>query len=251
MGSHILHLACLLAICLPLLSVQLPSTTIFSKPARSKLCAETRSTRLSKLPALVQQRAQPERQQRQQETRSSGSSFGADGTTGENRRTEEIEGKGSTQQRQEEQSALKTTRKPWDPPFPKRENGAERKGAWRILPHSEPRRSERKGQSRTVAPQNLDGDVEEDELGEVKPQEHVAASNGTSQNHLQKARAKGISTLWLIVAGLAVLLLFLAFAILTAHCLAWFLVSNTEARLAEARRGLLKGGEMRLCLCSK
>ena len=42
-----------------------------------------------------------------------------------------------------------------------------------------------------------------------------------------------------------------AFAVLVAHCLAWFLVYKTEARLGEVRAGLLRGGEMKLCLCGR
>jgi len=53
----------------------------------------------------------------------------------------------------------------------------------------------------------------------------------------------------LIVMGLIIFIF--AFAILVAHCLAWFLVYKTEARLGEVRSGLLRGGEMRLCLCGK
>lgn len=53
----------------------------------------------------------------------------------------------------------------------------------------------------------------------------------------------------LVVLGLITYIF--AFAILIAHCLAWFLVYKTEARLGEVRRGLLRGGEMRLCLCGK
>jgi hypothetical protein len=46
-------------------------------------------------------------------------------------------------------------------------------------------------------------------------------------------------------------LLILLFAMLIAHCLAWFIVYKTEARLGEARRGLVQGGEMKLCLCAR
>lgn len=42
-----------------------------------------------------------------------------------------------------------------------------------------------------------------------------------------------------------------AFAVLIAHCLAWFLVYKTEARLSEVRSGLFRGGEMKLCLCGR
>jgi len=41
-----------------------------------------------------------------------------------------------------------------------------------------------------------------------------------------------------------------AFAVLIAHCLAWFIVYKTESRLGEVRKGLLRGGDMRVCLCA-
>ena len=59
-----------------------------------------------------------------------------------------------------------------------------------------------------------------------------------------------MSALRVCIAILAFLLFILLFAILVAHCLAWFLVYKTEARLGEARRGIMQGGEMRLCLCA-
>lgn len=53
----------------------------------------------------------------------------------------------------------------------------------------------------------------------------------------------------LVTMGLIIFVF--AFAILIAHCLAWFLVYKTEARLGEVRSGLLRGGEMKLCLCGR
>jgi hypothetical protein len=60
-----------------------------------------------------------------------------------------------------------------------------------------------------------------------------------------------MTVVWPILAVLAGMLLILLFALLIAHCLAWFIVYKTEARLGEARRGLVQGGEMRLCLCAR
>lgn len=57
--------------------------------------------------------------------------------------------------------------------------------------------------------------------------------------------------IWTTIAVLTGLLLVVGVVILMIHCLAWFIVYQTEARLGEARRGLLMGGEMRLCLCGR
>jgi hypothetical protein len=50
---------------------------------------------------------------------------------------------------------------------------------------------------------------------------------------------------------LAILLFIVAFAVLVAHCLAWFIVYKTEVRLGDLRKGLLRGGDMRVCLCAQ
>jgi hypothetical protein len=143
--------------------------------------------------------------------------------------------------------ATSSSKRPWDPPFP---TTNPRKGSeWRILPPSEPRAS--------------DGDVEQIEH-EILP-ETVSHTPPSQTSHIQRpndhrptqsdrtARDNpgGMSVVWTIVAILAGILLVLLFAALIAHCLAWFIVYKTEARLGEARRGLVQGGEMRLCLCAR
>lgn len=58
--------------------------------------------------------------------------------------------------------------------------------------------------------------------------------------------------LWQVLLVTMGLIIFVfAFAVLVAHCLAWFLIYRTEARLGEVRAGLLRGGEMKLCLCGR
>lgn len=58
--------------------------------------------------------------------------------------------------------------------------------------------------------------------------------------------------LWhILLFTMGIIIFVFAFAILVAHCLAWFLVYKTEARLGEIRSGLLRGGEMKLCLCGR
>lgn len=87
-----------------------------------------------------------------------------------------------------------------------------------------------------------------------KPATVETAENDTKpiEKEATRAASKHGPIPWrplLIVMGLFIFIF--AFAILVAHCLAWFLVYRTEARLGEVRSGLLRGGEMRLCLCGK
>lgn len=67
---------------------------------------------------------------------------------------------------------------------------------------------------------------------------------------VQGGKSKGMVVVWGGAAVMAVILFLMAFAVLIAHCLAWFLVYKTEARLGEARRGIMMSGDMRLCLCA-
>jgi hypothetical protein len=136
-----------------------------------------------------------------------------------------------------------TSRKPWDPPFPtySSRKGKEREDAWLILPSNSDARNERN-----------------DEAGEERVGQHGGRSVDAleiireKEQFVDKKEAKSLmSIVWTSVAVLAGILLTLLFAILIAHCLAWFIVYKTEARLGEARRGLVQGGEMRLCLCAR
>lgn len=71
-------------------------------------------------------------------------------------------------------------------------------------------------------------------------------------NEARKIANSSHLPLWQILLLLMGILLFIfGFAILVAHCLAWFLVYKTEARLGELRRGLMRGGDMKLCLCAR
>jgi hypothetical protein len=136
-----------------------------------------------------------------------------------------------------------TSRKPWDPPFPtySSRKGKEREDAWLILPSNSDARNERN-----------------DGAGEERVGQHGGRSVDAleiireKEQFVDKKEAKSLmSIVWTSVAILAGILLTLLFAILIAHCLAWFIVYKTEARLGEARRGLVQGGEMRLCLCAR
>ncbi|KZM23637.1 hypothetical protein ST47_g5235 [Ascochyta rabiei] len=66
-----------------------------------------------------------------------------------------------------------------------------------------------------------------------------------------KARERGLPLWQVLLVTMGFIIFVFAFAILISHCLAWFIVYKTEARLGEVRSGLLKGGEMKLCLCGK
>jgi hypothetical protein len=148
---------------------------------------------------------------------------------------------------------VQPVRRPWDPPFPTTTSSTRKESGWRILQSSPPKRTEKL--------------VEEGERSGVEELEHMRTVAETAKprdglhpvrgQHQPLEKENGrktcglMSFLWTLLAILAGLLLFLFFAILTAHCLAWFIVYKTEARLGEARRGLVQGGEMRLCLCAR
>ena len=78
----------------------------------------------------------------------------------------------------------------------------------------------------------------------------VDTAVSTSAKKKSKRKPSVMSAIWICVGVFAVLICIFIFAMLIAHCLAWFLVYKTEARLGEARRGIMQGGEMRLCLCA-
>jgi hypothetical protein len=60
-----------------------------------------------------------------------------------------------------------------------------------------------------------------------------------------------MSNLRVLALLFAILTSALLFTVLIAHCLAWFIVYKAEARLGELRAGILRGGEMRVCLCTR
>jgi hypothetical protein len=114
----------------------------------------------------------------------------------------------------------------------------EKDDAWLILPSTTPAQSDGASETR--------GHREEKSVDVP----HVNIENELHvKNKRQATPVKSI--VWTSIAALAAVFLVLALAILIAHCLAWFIVYKTEARLGEARRGLVRGGEMRLCLCAR
>lgn len=67
----------------------------------------------------------------------------------------------------------------------------------------------------------------------------------------QTRKSRPFSIPEIVCISLALILIIVILAILIAHCLAWFIVYKTEARLGEVRKGLLRGGDMRVCLCAR
>jgi hypothetical protein len=84
------------------------------------------------------------------------------------------------------------------------------------------------------------------------PEAQEPSTLPTSKPAPAMAETKGsLSLVQTIVLILASVIFIFAFAILVAHCMAWFVVYKTEARLGEVRKGLLRGGDMRVCLYAR
>ncbi|RYN33141.1 hypothetical protein AA0114_g12010 [Alternaria tenuissima] len=177
-------------------------------------------------------------------------------------------------------------RKPWDPPFGRRREGRGQKemgerqmggdkwfGSSPAPLKKTGRDMEAKGVARRLFPVDDKGEYSYDHephdgLLELHledmprltstPPPAPATKNCASVDATKSAPAKKkskripglISAIWICVGVFTVLVSILIFAVLIAHCLAWFLIYKTEARLGEARRGIMQGGEMRLCLCA-
>jgi hypothetical protein len=73
----------------------------------------------------------------------------------------------------------------------------------------------------------------------------------TAKKDPSKVPKSGLALWQAVLIAMGSIIFIFAFAILISHCLAWFLVYKTEARLGEVRSGLLRGGEMKLCLCGR
>lgn len=138
-------------------------------------------------------------------------------------------------------------KKPWNPPFPTI-SPLERKtnGGWLVLPPILPRMiASRNG--------NEDNSMDSRSASDHKsePIRRQKKDAGASSKIGREAGAGGISILWICLSALAGVLIILAISIFFIHILAWFIVYKTEARLGEARTGLVQGGEMRLCLYAR
>ncbi|KAI8934346.1 hypothetical protein NX059_009082 [Plenodomus lindquistii] len=286
MPNPVVFTLCMLAICLPILSVQLPRTTLYTR-LRSKP-TETRSTGLTEGPPTrgnpapsetrasskgsanpaQQQTQQPYRHQETQHQRpkreeEENSEFvrwddcvaASCGVAGQGRR-KESQGLDGTDSGAAEGGAGKegsVGRKPWEPPFPRRESG--RVASWRVLqPVGVGGKSvdgvgdeEGRDKGKGIARVDVDGEKGgQKEMSKPSLQWEKAERDQSSK----VGRSRGMRVVWVGAAIMALLLFLLGFAILIAHCLAWFLVYKTEARLGEARRGIMTSGDMRLCLCA-
>jgi hypothetical protein len=138
--------------------------------------------------------------------------------------------------------AAAPTRRPWDPPFQQR---LAAKSEWLVQPPSAPGQTGKESE-------DVRREEHADTMGDSAVEEKSATVPTANKTKEKKGNESVMSILlWFVLAVLLGLLLVLIFAILVAHCLAWFIVYKTEARLGEARRGLVQGGEMRLCLCAR
>lgn len=145
-------------------------------------------------------------------------------------------------------STWKFARKPWDPPFPTSQKRAakQRQSEYLILPAISPKHVEMPEDGTDEMEEKRKETMEEG----IPPCEKVLSQNPKKEKETK--RHWGVmAIMWTSLAILACILLVVSFALLIAHCLAWFIVYKTEARLGEARRGLAQGGEMRLCLCAR
>lgn len=237
--SDILLFTCLLALCLPILSVTLSRRNSTFFRTRSTIRTEPRSER----------RARPLRRHAHSHSLSPSTSHSFSDAnslslshahsysyarTQTDGPASDASEDGADQTPQPQPQPQLRVRKPWDPPF-RRESivGSERgsrieSGSSFMPPSTSPSRAD-------------------------TPTSDTIAKNTAQPNTQENTSMKpdSLSVLSLVSRILAVLLFILGFAVLIAHCLAWFLVYKTEARLGEARRGLVRGGDMRLCLCAK
>lgn len=171
------------------------------------------------------------------------------------------------------------TRKPWDPPFPTKPRSM--RDPYRVLLRSdEEQRIEKREElkkGRSISPMSpdreegvpnnghaiitdnlpsrrasIDSSAERQAVLASRPTSPKASTQSTPElAHPTNRRGSTFSALQVIVLALASIVFVFAFAILVAHCMAWLVVHKTEARLGDVRRGLLRSGDMRVCLCAR
>lgn len=86
------------------------------------------------------------------------------------------------------------------------------------------------------------------------PPAHFVAANHVAREqtpNMPVTRSFRLSSIRTIVLIMASLIFTFAFAVLIARCLAWFIFYSIESRLGDIRHGLLRGGDMRICLCAR
>jgi hypothetical protein len=134
------------------------------------------------------------------------------------------------------------SRRPWDPPFPTTPKHLLKENT---LLSSLPRRES--------APCEEDTNEQVDRCKDTQyTRPSTLSENKPCKGKLDQHKASlSMSVIWTTVIIMVGILSLFLFALFITHCLAWFIVYKTEARLGEARRGLVQGGEMRLCLCAR
>lgn len=95
----------------------------------------------------------------------------------------------------------------------------------------------------------------------LQPPPHLETEHGQDQRSPVRSTpepkimahqlGKSLSIVQIISLIMASIIFLFAFAILVAHCMSWFVIYKTEARLGEMRKGILRGGDMRVCLCPR
>ena len=125
-------------------------------------------------------------------------------------------------------------RKPWDPPFPRTPQTQESKNIWLTYLHPLQSCADPAPQARAAS---------------LPPSTQPITAN-FPKHSLSGYSSNRTSVLKIATFAMGVILFIFAFAILIAHCLAWFIVYKTEARLGELHKGVLRGGDMRVCLCA-
>ncbi|KAH9876032.1 hypothetical protein J1614_003910 [Plenodomus biglobosus] len=257
MPNPIFFTACLLAICLPILSVQLPRTALYTRLRSKRLEPRSARCKTTKCTAetTTNDTTTPPQHQPQDKKHDLSSPPSSElvrrrpaAPRYQDKAAQSFDGTHSGAASAEEEGHVSPSRKPWDPPFPRRESV--KVGSWRILPPAPMREKREMSVRGGKGVEGVDGEggVEQ---GGLAPQMRGGGKEGQGREQVvQGGKLKGMVVVWGGVAVMALLLFLTAFAVLIAHCLAWFLVYKTEARLGEARRGIMTSGDMRLCLCA-
>jgi len=254
MPNPIFFTACLLAICLPILSVQIPRTDLFARLCSDR--AENRSPVHTKAKEATTTSDYPSPPPSEPSPKSQSSPPPAEFSrwrTTAGQASKSFDGTHSgAESAEEDKGEVSAVRKPWDPPFSKR--GSAQVGEWRALPPSKPRKWRRGARDDCLRTGSLPPDFDGENGGERNEPALSTRSEKSEvegSDHPERGTRSRIRLLvWGGAAVIAVLLSLLAFSVLIAHCLAWFLVYKTESRLGEVRRGIMKSGDMRLCLCA-
>ena len=142
-------------------------------------------------------------------------------------------------------------RKPWDPPFPQSPT-IPLSPSFELRAQQQPRQENAHplswlpylgAPSHSSSPQQSSSHIQLDNstCPPLEPS-HSPKKHETSQRRWPILR--------LAMFAMAVIIFMFMYAILIAHCLAWFVVYKTESRLGALHKSVLRGGNMRICLCA-